>query len=695
VTTFRELADALPKAEGTPGLQAGINGIGPPRPRDPAFIEPTLTQRGGSLATAQVVLVAAPAAVGKTMFAEALAADRLSPLWDLGQFAVGSGSFVGKLTESHGISALPGVADQIAGGTYGVVMDALDEGYSLARSDNFEAFVIDLAKQLAVMEAAPGSVVACGRTDTVELVELLLAAADIQPCVFTLDFFDAADARQFIDVHLDQIGHSPHRQYRQPFEAARDALFERVHAAIATDEEGSGIDATAFLGYAPVLIALAGYLRVNNYQTLAADLSHSKPSPNSGMGLWVFLAQIIEDLLEREQPKLVDHLPPSVTDTLSDQHVAHLYSADEQCGRLLARATASPAPTVDLPSDVLPEYERSVNETLGEHPFVGSGPQGFASVVFRDYVLAHALATDQMAAGARALARERAFGPSPLLMRFLSVHADSAPTKVDAQNLDILYSSALAEDLDGGRASLVVDELEEGLAMEIITARGDLVEFDLSDRANRRLILGPRVARAQITAPNWAVILGHPGEEVLVGPDVDIVAEHVHVVASSLRIEARRPEELVSLQVGTVSHETPDFTIAAPQAKRFRVTAETRPAYPWTGFVAPELTTRTDEPSLHDAMRDLKKMLTRFKPGPVSGDGPVLPVSILDVLVSRGRVSAELREYALATGLLTVVGKSYVLHPQQFGINIVDVRERHATPAIREFLAGYVQTQHS
>jgi hypothetical protein len=92
------------------------------------------------------------------------------------------------------------------------------------------------------------------------------------------------------------------------------------------------------------------------------------------------------------------------------------------------------------------------------------------------------------------------------------------------------------------------------------------------------------------------------------------------------------------------------------------------------------------------AIRELKKLVTRFKPGVVTGSAPTLPLKILDVLVARERVSPPLRAYAIKTGLITIEGKDAYLHPQQFGINIVDIRNRSATPAIRAFLADFVRS---
>lgn len=697
MTTFRELADTLPEVGCDTPFADGAIGIARPDGRKaeggkPTFIEPTLTLRVGDPASAAVVLVAAPAAVGKSMFAEALAVDRHAPLWDLGQFPVGSGTFLGKLTETHGIQGLADVTQKLTRGEYCVVLDALDEGYSLARSDNFEAFLADLAKQVIALAPSRVGVVACGRTDTIELTHLLLEDAGVKCSVMDLDFFSPEAARLFVDLRLDEVGHSAHRQFRGPFEEARGALFELVEAAIATDEVAGGINARSFLGYAPVLIALSDYLKVGNYQPLVKHMTGGmRLGTEGGEGLWRFLERIVLDLLRREQPKLVEKLPADVRALIPNDRLTALYSAEEQCDRLLARASGTSSPVINLPPDALPEYEKSVNETLGEHPFVGDGPEGFSSVVFRDYVMAQTLAAPSAAATARTLAHRRSFKPSPLLVRFFVERTRAQPdTRIHPSDLELMYSSAQAEELQDARAGLIVEQTSEGLDAEIITASGELIEFAVANDAGSPLALGRRIARADVSAPSWPVTIGRSGEEARVGPNVSISCDHITVAAASVRIEARNPDEGVTWQARRVEHLAPDFHLAGASRDGFRLFVSEQPSYPWTGFMSEEDFDGGDEPAMIEAVRELKKLVTRFKPSVVPGGALALPTKILDVLVARGRVSGELYAYAVETGLVEVAGKNALLHPQQFGINVVDIRARRASPALRVYLARYL-----
>jgi hypothetical protein len=695
MTSFRDLADKLSAGGDEPladPLPAGIVGR-PDRPT--AFTEPTLSVRSGDLEGAQVVLVAAPAAVGKSAFANALAADRKAPLWNLGRFPVGSGTFLGKLTEAHGIAALSSVTQKMSGGRYCLILDALDEGYSLARSDNFEAFVSDMGKQLSDLDPPGPTVVACGRTDTADLCAMFLEEAGVPTVVMALDFFDEETAIVFIDRQLDASGHEAHRRHRGPFEEARDGLFRRMREALATRGDGSDdLDAQSFLGYAPVLIALSEYLKVGDYQALSRELDRGATG-DGGEGLWAFLTGIIEDLLIREQPKLIQNLPSDVRGRLTTDDLERLYSPAEQCDRLLARAADADPPQIDLDPAILPGYEQSVDETIGEHPFVGSGPDGFASVVFRDYVLGRAIVTRRGAEDARRIARSPSFRASPLLLRFAKECAAEVPPSVDSGDIEILYASAYAEDgvTDAG-ASLTVDQRAGGLNVEIGTPTGDLVEFAVDESVPAPLRLGPNLRRADIVIPDWPVEIGPAGAEAVVGPDATIECRELRVTASSLRVASRDASEPVILSAISLSNTSADFHLAGADRDRLKVVSDQPSGYPWSGYVVEGVDVpKAGQTEIATAFRDLKNLTTRFKPGPVKGRAPTLPKAILEVLVDKGRISRQMAEFAEQSGLVVVDGQSCFLHPQQFGMNVVDIRAQRLTEAVEAFLRDFLAAQ--
>ena len=280
------------------------------------------------------------------------------------------------------------------------------------------------------------------------------------------------------------------------------------------------------------------------------------------------------------------------------------------------------------------------------------------------------------------------------MLRFVKECASGQPAEIDAADIDVLYASAHAEDGAGDAgATLSVDQGGSGLEVEIGTPTGDLIEFAAPHQSPGEIRLGPQLRRADIFAPDWSVVVGPPGAEAVIGPDVTITCSDLSVASSSLRIGSRDASDPVIWIAGSVTHSLGDFHLAGADHDRLKIAVENQPQYPWTGFVSTDLV--SDEPeevAIANAFRDLKNLATRFKPGPVAGKAPALPTAIIEVLVARGRVSKEMYGFAGASGLVTRDGRSSLLHPQQFGMNIVDIRSQRLTPEVESFLRDFIES---
>ena len=281
-------------------------------------------------------------------------------------------------------------------------------------------------------------------------------------------------------------------------------------------------------------------------------------------------------------------------------------------------------------------------------------------------------------------------------MRFyVECLGESQSQRIEPDDLDILYASAHAEEIGMDRASLTVEQTDLGLDIEIVTAGGDLLEFNVAEASRMQLAVGAHLARSDIYAPDWTVVVGRGGAEAIIGPALTIECERIVVSAASLRIDARSEGDAVTWHAQRVEHDAGEFDLSGASRKVLRIVATEPPGYPWSGFLSKDDGRVGDDHAIDEAVRQLKRLVTRFKPGPVSSNDPALPMKIVDVLAARRRISPEMYKYGVETGLITVVGKVCLLHPQQFGMNIVDLRERRVTPAIREFLAGYLAASDS
>src|SRR5438309_140092 len=75
-----------------------------------------------------------------------------------------------------------------------------------------------------------------------------------------------------------------------------------------------GLDAwywTLFVGYAPVLAAMASFVDVPNEQAATNEIKARRVSEN----LWIFLAGLVKTVLKREQKKTVSGLKATLAPT--------------------------------------------------------------------------------------------------------------------------------------------------------------------------------------------------------------------------------------------------------------------------------------------------------------------------------------------------------------------------------------------
>src|SRR5690349_2400150 len=98
------LLERLPLSGAAPALlpdrtPPGVRYIESPQA---SYVAPTIALSGAPLTDAQVVVVAAPAAVGKSAFGEFVALRTGGVYWDLSQARVGNNYALGTLAASHG-----------------------------------------------------------------------------------------------------------------------------------------------------------------------------------------------------------------------------------------------------------------------------------------------------------------------------------------------------------------------------------------------------------------------------------------------------------------------------------------------------------------------------------------------------------------------------------------------------------------
>lgn len=585
-----------------------------------AFIEPALVLREGEPETADIFIVAAAGAVGKTTLAHRLAAKCNYALVDLARASqLGGNFFKGGIANAFGNRALSDAAD----GRIGLVVDSLDEAQLRAGWDGFTAGLLDLAGLVAEPKALPA--VLFGRSLAAEDAWLILSYAGHKPCILEIDFFDEARASRYVIARLEGLA-AAEAELGSAY-GSHPEKFQEL--ALGARGRLAGVDIPGqrrFTGYAPVLDALCRFSldKQNlNPQSRIGELDGGTPTE--------LVRSIGVAILEREQGKLVNQLRQSIH---SDQResLEALYGPDEQRALLCSRMFGGPAPRLgELRNPKLSEAYREMVETfLGSHPFK-SGVWAPANQVFAADLLVWALSRPEYAVSAKQRLRRDPSLNSGLVFDLYAERLKRGHS-LPLSQVGLLYDALRARVSARQRVGfdLIGDDIGLEVAFEVLSrpepdaaARGGVsLPSPYSDERfgpykvldDGELELVSPLSNIEVDAPIWATIgdgkslSGHAPTHVAV-QSLTINATHVFVSADATRADEASAHVLMTAEetdAGRVSSLTVN-------AAKLSVTWPDAQSYPWTDYArepAPE-----DEEGLSFLQHRLRKMLTAFRAG--------------------------------------------------------------------------------
>lgn len=521
----------------------------------PGYVPPTLSVVEWP-ECATVVLVEAAGAVGKSAAASALARQLRWPLVRAERAQVGSYSLSGLIQDATGFGS-PFISE-VAAGMAGIVIDSLDEAHFRAGTDNFLAF-LDNVWKVSGADAPPNarapSVILMSRSDTAELVRLAFLDANVPLAHVELDFFDRDDAAKFIQAYMAQrYAETKRPEYNlplaspRPYGKLRDSRMKQIASVLLrqpnVDFRARWSEVRDFLGYTPVLIAMAEALAVSN-PAAEADALTAHDQSN-------LLRKIIDHISHREQRKFSDHLQPKLEALLPANVEANvvastMYRPEEQCARLLAFVNGCEiaAPLAgSVPDAVRPVYEEAVRTFLPDHPFVKA--RRFASVVFADFVCASACRSVEIRASLPTSLDNLIESVGPFFARFLADDTGSQTMTIEEALVEHVVSSWTQEaDLVRSKESDVVITFGDGEGL-ISCSRPSHgahnepaeIQFEIGDVSGAFVVRRP-IKRTTI-ATDQGVILGEAGKHITLGPRAAVVARELVIEAETLRVDTDR-----------------------------------------------------------------------------------------------------------------------------------------------------------
>ena len=535
---------------------------------DDGFVPPTIDQVDDGSA-ADVILVSARGATGKTMSARELSQQTSTPLWSLqDDRAVSADALPARLTEF--LEVPDPMAAVRAGELPGLIIDSMDEARTRVTGQSWYEFMGSLAE----FARAGLRLVIFGRKRTVEEVWSDLEELRVSTAMYEISHFDTEQQTQYVDIKALE-GREPTQAYVD----ARNAVLASLRAS------GDVLLGDTFVGYAPVLDAVAALVdRRANHLTVATDFGPGAPREKR----IAVLERILVTLLKRDQPKVARLAHDLEIDPQT------VYTPEEQLDWVAHHLLGTTPPTLDwCLESVRADYVEQLRGFRKDHPFVSG--QEWASPVFASFVAAR-----RFHAASPELLRDIG-NSSGLLFEFLVCDSDDSQLTITEPQLAALQASLLAGEWLGTDVTVVVRG-EGNSTEEVLSARAHLHLCDEghSTRFIEAEVLLDRPAMLELASPLVSTDVVFPGRLVIraresaslnLGPDVRLRAQSISLVGSSLQvsrsaegaarvagsgveIEALEEFDATTTLLGKVP--TGDLTIAVPQGAKL--------AYPWVNY---------------------------------------------------------------------------------------------------------------
>lgn len=663
------------------------------------YIEPSFSKIEFPKEKPSILLVSAVGASGKTTTAQALSFDTNLPILDLAKHkAVGDNTLTGILTSAYAIEKVGAVLGGLRMGTHGIIIDGIDEARSKTTEQGFEAFLDDLIER---SKGSPSTaIVVFGRGQVLLGTWCYLVDKGADVGLVQIDPFDLDQARSYIDISAMEHNSPQQENYKQ----ARDDVLSRLSAAFQPSAVTAESKFLSFIGYPPVLDAIATLLRTErNYHRIQQALTDG-----SGGQLEVdLLIRISDYLLNREHDeKAVPNFVNSIAMDAGPPHEAalrqSLFDKEEQCARILSCALGRSFPRQVIEDTSLNErYEQAVAAFCPDHPFLNDDlvrNAVFGAVAISRCALSSVPEYQSLALDYASMVR-----PTYHLLYIMNELAKTSGISVRYFNMLMQSCSEFL----GVNAEISID-IEGESWDEENPGRADIPELTISiefpDKRDERIFmfngvldcqgvqLGPYLVNTRVTLPCQIDLMSTPAVEAI--GDCCISAPVVHIdtpdlivrsiiqrsqeqekVDSGLFINARRAEghaSAVSLGAGNIEIQCVEHSLVYPLAK-------------YAQRVPPPLA----DPTLREKHRRLRRILSEFRSHSRGSLGKFRD-KIEHERVLRNQVGTAILDALVKEGILKRDQKMYYIDPdkcdEKLGISWHQLRQYGTSARLEAFL---------
>ena len=714
--TFQEILNRLGKCDEFPTGEVLPEGARYITEEKTNFVPPNLSvsEETPNIDQAQVLIISAAGAVGKSTLAGAIAFNKKALLWDLAiAQEVGASSLDGMLSNTLK-QGKEDFLEYLSEGYQFIVIDALDEGRLKVNENSFRRLLENIA-QLA-KNSKGICFVLLGRKRIAEESWLVLDDEGVRTVILSIESFNKGQADTYINNLVEE------NKRNNLFYECRDLIFEQLAFSV-SEQAARDID-SEFLHYPPVLDVIATLLR-DETNLIRFKNSLTDPTARAEDKSIQLVQKVIVSILEREQEKVL----PQLKEALGSSAPAawsgwdSLYTAREQSRRLLESVLGVPAVTdapLGMPQRLQNDYEERVKTGLEEHPFL-DGAGRFANSVFMSYLYARALRGDYGTSFKNVVTAEL-LKPDQLPIRLVAefyLEANESSTahseEIMPEHIGILYDSLLSSESTRNQLRLNIDgpnpvdgELETGPVVgefEFLSNTREstlpikVIPFTLQLETGGKIDFARFLREASITIP-CAIEIGKGTKDFQIGPTVQISARHIEILSESLTV-SRKPTWSAEEQGDSVILEALTFRSQLQNAPTtydegsLLVSWENDELFPWRNFrmQRPSEYLPSDASELHKTYLRFRRIAQNFR---ANGRGALAKtrVKIEDDRVMNGQLGWSLLRQLVSDQILILSDGFYFWNSDAadslLGVSWGNLRKGECPDSLRHYLLKFI-----
>lgn len=627
----------------------------------PPLVQIATTEDYTPLNEAEVMIIAAPGATGKTVLSKYLCQRYDFLRLDLGIFGpVGSNSLLGVFADNFGsLPDLVNMSVNLQQGKTTMVIDGLDEASIKTTEEAYEGFLQDIVK---LAKGGKGlSFILLGRTKVVEDTCIFLEDAGVKVILAQIEPFTIQKAKSFVDKQQEGDGY---KKQNQQYTQVRDFIIESIQGFFRNESDIKQQLYERFIGYAPVLLAISKLINENsNYYELYTSLQESKKRNVE------LVVNIVERIMLREQAKIKDLVKNELMHNrpaeFQEKLLPKMFGLQEQCVRLLAYVQKTPISYSICDDDAFNLiYNEKIEEWIEDHPLLDKARCDFQNTVFESYIVAYLMNLHGKEKDLLAYLKQSR-GPSYMLFDIYRMINSSL--HVDYRFVPYLYISYTALD----RANSMLTNVARNGELQIIekdTSSSDIancsVNFSYGDSEdiifnteiprNSNFVMPPYVSNVYIDA---RISIEFSGSKVeLVGPiqlncDKVIVHSKEMVFASQGKGFYAYTDIFCSYFDGIL----PDGNVPTLKNKTginnvMWISSENKLSFPFSDFQHDYFAPLRRDPQMMDKYQKLRRLLLLFR---ANGRGGLARVkSKIESRISNVEIGRKVLEALLKEGVI-------------------------------------------